>query len=311
MIDVSPKFNTLRWAKATGVLRTSNEIIQRVKNNKVPKGNVLEVARAAGILAAKKTAEWIVFCHPIPLDWVEVMFELHEDKIEVFSEVKSIQKTGVEMEALTAVQAALMNMYDMLKPLTGDLMMTDIKLLDKKGGKSDFKDAFSPKLTAGVVVISDSTYQGKRTDKSGKIIKEFLENTGQIEVREYIIVPDNREKIESTVKSLTDDKKLHLVFTTGGTGFGPKDITFEAVSPLLERTAPGIAETIRRHGKERTPYAMLSREIAGTRGDSVIITLPGSSKGAKESLEALFPGLLHIYPMMWGGGHTKDGKAKL
>lgn len=144
MIDVSPKFNTLRWAKAYGILKTTKEIVHAVKNNNVPKGNVLEVARAAGIMAAKRTADWIVFCHPITLDWVEVYFELHEDFIEVFAEVKSVMKTGVEMEALTAVQAALMNMYDMLKPLTNSLVMTEIKLLDKKGENLILKMNFLP-----------------------------------------------------------------------------------------------------------------------------------------------------------------------
>lgn len=161
------------------------------------------------------------------------------------------------------------------------------------------------------MVISDSTFEGTRKDKSGKIIKEFLENTGQIEVVAYEIVPDQLEKIQQVVQNMADIEKLDLIITTGGTGFGPKDITYESISPLLERHAPGIAEAIRRYGKDRTPFAMLSREIAGTRGQSVIITLPGSSKGAREGLQALFPGLLHIFPMIWGGGHTKDGRAKL
>ncbi len=310
MIDVSPKFNTLRYAKATGTLFAQKETIERVKNKTVPKGDVLQVARAAGILAAKNTANWIVFCHPIPLDWVEISFEMFEDHIQVFSEVKSVWKTGVEMEALTAVQAALMNMYDMLKPLDQQMCMTDITLVEKKGGKSDFKDSFERPLKAAVLVISDSTFAGKREDRSGKVIKQFLEGQN-IEVSVYEILPDDVEKIRWRVRQLVDEEKLDLVFTTGGTGFGPKDFTPEAVKPLLEKEAPGIVETIRRHGKERTPFAMLSREIAGLRGQSLIITLPGSSRGAKESLEAIFPGLLHAFPMIWGGGHDHHGRAKL
>ena len=101
-------------------------------------------------------------------------------------------------------------------------------------------------------------------------------------------------------------EKIDLIFTTGGTGFGPKDLTPEATRKVIDKEAPGITETMRRHGKERTPYAMLSRELAGMRNQSIIINLPGSSKGAQESLEALFPGLLHIFPMIWGGGHEKN-----
>ena len=138
MIDVSPKFNTLRYAMAKGYLQAPEDVINRVKEKSVPKGDVLEVARAAGIGAAKRTSDWLVFCHPIPLDWVELHFELSRDSIAVTSEVKSIWKTGVEMEAITAVSAALLNMYDMLKPLTDHLTIGDIKLEKKKGGKSDY-----------------------------------------------------------------------------------------------------------------------------------------------------------------------------
>ncbi|HDL17765.1 MAG TPA: bifunctional molybdenum cofactor biosynthesis protein MoaC/MoaB [Bacteroidetes bacterium] len=302
MIDVSPKFNTLRYAKAEGKLFAKPETILQVKNRQVPKGDVLEVVRAAGIAAAKKTTDWIVFCHPIPIDWIEVQVTPGEDHILVTAEVRSVWKTGVEMEALTAVAAALLNAYDMLKPLDSEMKMAEIKLVKKKGGKSSFSESFARPLQTAVLVISDSTYAGKREDKSGKIIQQFLNNQ-PVTVSVYEILPDDQEKIQKRLKALVDREKMDLIFTTGGTGFGPKDITPEATKVVIEKEAPGIAEAIRKHGKERTPYAMLSREVCGIRGKSLIINLPGSSRGAKESLEALFPGLLHAYPMLWGGGH--------
>ncbi len=310
MIDVSPKFNTLRYAKAKGVLYASPETIQRVKDNTVPKGDVLQVARAAGIQAAKQTAQWIVFCHPIPLDWVEVSAEVEDDSIKVFAEVRSVWKTGVEMEALTAVSAALLNMYDMLKPLDDALKIGTIQLVKKRGGKSDFTDAFPEPIKAGVLVISTSTYEGSREDKSGRVIQEFLKNQ-PVEVVEYKVVPDDRAQIEQTLQEWADDRGLDLIFTTGGTGLGPYDLTPEATRAVIEREVPGIAEAIRRHGKDRTPFAMLSREVVGVRGKTLIVNLPGSSRGAKESLEALFPGLLHAFPMLWGGGHTPEGRAQM
>lgn len=302
MIDVSHKFNTLRYAKAEGYLHTEKEIIEKIKNKQVPKGDVLEVARAAGISAAKKTSDIIVFCHPLPIDWIKVSYEVEEDKIKVIGEVKAIWKTGVEMEALTAVSAALINMYDMLKPLTDNLKIGNIEVVKKKGGKSNFKDEFKEPLKAAVLVISDSTYESKREDKSGKIIKEFLE-TQPVDVKFYEILPDKKEMISNRLIELVDNEKLNLVFTTGGTGLGPKDLTPEATKEVIEKEVPGIAEAIRKHGKERTPYAMLSREVVGMRKNTVILNLPGSSNGAKESLEALFPGLLHAFPMIRGGGH--------
>lgn len=313
MIDVSPKFNTLRYAKAEGFLHAKPEILLRVTEKTVPKGDVAEVARAAGITAAKRCGDWIVFCHPIPLDWVEVSLTVEDEAIRVQAEVRSVWKTGVEMEAMSAVTAALLNAYDMLKPLDDSLFFDNVRVVKKKGGKNDFNDSFNKKLSAAVLVISDSTFAGKRKDKSGKIIQAFLEDQ-PVEVKVYEVLPDDEECIAVRLRQLVDEEDIRLIVTTGGTGLGPKDLTPEATAKVIDREAPGIAEAIRRHGKDRTPYAMLSRELVGVRGKNLIINLPGSSKGAQESLEAIFPGVLHAFPMMAGAGHgkqdRKSGKSK-
>jgi len=302
MIDVSPKFHTLRYALAEGFLYGRPEVLARVFAKTVPKGDVVEVARAAGIMAAKRCSDLIVFCHPIPLDFIEVQLEPHDKGIRVTAEVKSVWKTGVEVEAITAVTGALLNAYDMLKPLDQNLSFGEVRVVKKKGGKSDFADQFSTPLKTAILVMSDSTHAGKREDKSGKVIAEFL--SGQpVTVDCYEILPDDREAIAARLKKLADVEGYQLVFTTGGTGLGPRDVTPEATLTVLERSVPGIVEAIRRHGKERTPYAMLSRGEAGLRGECLIVNLPGSSKGALESLQALFPGMLHIFPMMAGKGH--------
>ena len=303
MIDVSPKFNSLRYAKAEGYLYGNPDALARVADRTVPKGDVLEVARAAGILAAKRCSDMIVFCHPIPLDWVEVNFEVEPEHIRVIAEVRSVWKTGVEVEAITAVTGALLNAYDMLKPLDTELSFGGIKVLKKRGGKSNFPDPFSKPVQAAVLVLSDSTHAGTRKDKSGLIIKEFFKDQ-PVEISIYEVLPDDRKLIAERLVALADKEKMQLVFTTGGTGLGPRDVTPEATLDVLERTVPGIVEAIRKHGRDRTPFAMLSRGEAGVRGDCVIINLPGSSKGAQESLQSLFPGLLHIFPMMRGKGHT-------
>ncbi len=308
MIDVSPKFHTLRYALAKGSLYARPQTLERIRQNEVPKGNVLEVARAAGIAAAKRTSDWLVFCHPIPLDWVEVQVEVQEDCLKVLAEARSVWKTGVEMEALTAATAALLNAYDMLKPLDDQLKIGDIRLVKKRGGKSDFTDTFAEPLKTGVLVVSTSTFEGNREDKSGRVIQEFLQQQ-PVAVSEYRVVPDDVDQIIATLTEWVDQKGLDLIFTTGGTGLGPYDLTPEATRQVIEKEVPGIAEAIRRHGKDRTPYAMLSREVVGVRKRSLIVNLPGSSKGARESLEALFPGLLHAFPMLWGGGHESPGRA--
>jgi len=305
MIDVSPKFNSLRYALAEGFLYGRKETLQRVFDKTVPKGDVTEVARAAGINAAKRCADWITFCHPIPLDWVEVQFEQENEKIKVTAEVRSVWKTGVEMEAITAVSAALLNAYDMLKPLDDSLSFGHIRVVRKKGGKSDFSDPFKKDIKTAVLVISDSTHAGKRMDKSGLVIKEFLADK-PVQVDFYEVLPDEKKVIAERLCELADNEKVKLIFTTGGTGLGPRDVTPEATLGVIDRSVPGIVEAIRSYGKDRTPYAMLSRGEAGVRRNCVIINLPGSSKGALESLQALFPGLLHIFPMLQGKSHAES-----
>jgi len=305
MIDVSPKFNTLRYGRAEGFLYGKPETMKMVAEKMVPKGDVLEVARAAGIAAAKRCSDLIIFCHPIPLDWVEFSFEIGTDSLRVVCEVRSVWKTGVEVEAITGVTGALLNAYDMLKPLDQGLSMGGIQVVQKKGGKSNFKDNFSSPLKTAVLVMSDSTAAGKRQDKSGLVIKDFLADK-PLDVAVYEILPDDKQTITDRLISLADEEDVRLIITTGGTGLGPRDVTPEATLAAIERSVPGIVEAIRKHGKERTPYAMLSRGEAGVRGGCLIINVPGSSKGALESLQALFPGLLHIFPMIQGKGHGKD-----
>ncbi len=307
MLNVSAKAHSLRYAKARGRLYAQRQTLDQLRQGQIPKGDPIAVARSAAILAAKRTAEWIVMCHPIPLDWVGVDFAVGSDHIEVTAEVQSVWKTGVEMEALTAVSAALLNLYDMLKPIDSNLRMGDIELLEKRGGKSDFRDRLPRPLRAAVVVVSDSTYRGEREDRSGKTIREFLEAEG-IGVDFLTVVPDEQEEIAGVLRQLADQEGVDLILTTGGTGLGPRDVTPEATRAVIDKEIPGIAEAIRRHGRDRTPYAALSREVCGVRGRTLIVNLPGSVKGVRESLQVLFPGLQHAFAMLWGGGHEETGQ---
>jgi molybdenum cofactor biosynthesis protein MoaC len=304
MINVSHKTHTLRYAKAEGLLRAGPDVRERLRNKTIPKGDVEATARAAGIDAAKRTPEWVTFCQTLPLDWVDLSFEVVDEGLKVTAEAQTVWKTGVEIEAITAVSAALLNAYDMCKPLADDLELSEVKVVEKRGGSSDYEQAFEENLGAAVLVVSDSTYAGDREDRSGKVIQSFLDEY-PVDVETYDILPDEPERIRDYVQAKADAHAIDLIFTTGGTGFGPRDETPEAIAPILDREAPGIAEQMRSYGLERTPYALLSRQVAGTIGQTLVCTLPGSSNGAEESLHALFPGLLHIFPMLWGGSHEK------
>jgi molybdenum cofactor synthesis domain-containing protein len=151
------------------------------------------------------------------------------------------------------------------------------------------------------LVCSDSTAEGKREDKSGKIIMEMLQAVNAT-VKYYEIVPDDKEKIQSQIKKWVAED-IAFVFTTGGTGLGPRDNTVAAVKEILERDADGIMEAIRNYGQMRTPLAMMSRGVAGSIAQTLIVTLPGSSDGVRESLEAVLPAIFHARKMMKGGGH--------
>lgn len=299
MKDVSNKITTLRTATAEAAIYASPEAVKSALAGTTPKGAVWDIARAAGIIAAKKTPELIPYCHQIPLEHIKIDFETSDTTIKITSSVKAIARTGVEMEALTAASIAALTVYDMLKPICDDIKISDLKLVEKKGGKSDFKEKIIP--SAAVIVTSDSISTGKKEDRSGKLIMERLKNFGA-EVKSYLVIPDDREKILKTVRGLIDEG-VELIITTGGTGLGPRDVTVDALKSIIEREVPGISETMRSFGQRRTPYAMLSRGIAGTTGKTLIITLPGSSRGVKESLDAIFPYVFHIYPMLAGGGH--------
>jgi cyclic pyranopterin phosphate synthase len=173
--------------------------------------------------------------------------------------------------------------------------------LEKKGGKSDREEFYTDSPCCAVLVCSDSTATGKREDKSGRIIVEMLEAV-RAEVRHYSVVPDEKTRIQQQIREWVAED-IHFIFTTGGTGLGPRDHTADAVKELLERDADGIAEAMRVYGQMRTPMAMMGRGVAGAVGETLIVTLPGSPNGARESLEAILPAVFHARKMMKGGGH--------
>ncbi len=205
------------------------------------------------------------------------------------------------MEVLMAVSVAALEIYDMLKPVDRHLEIGHIRLLEKKGGKSDRERYFASAPSCAVLVCSDSTAAGKREDKSGRVITEMLEAV-QAQVKYYTIVPDEKTVIQQQILQWVKED-IQFIFTTGGTGLGPRDNTVSAVKEILERDADGIAEAMRVYGQMRTPMAMMSRGVAGSIGETLVVTLPGSSDGARESLEAILPAVFHARKMMKGGGH--------
>jgi molybdenum cofactor synthesis domain-containing protein len=189
----------------------------------------------------------------------------------------------------------------MLKPIDKGIEIHHIKLLNKKGGKSDFKNRFRKDLNAAVIVCSDTISSGQKEDKAGKAIIEKLESC-DVKIADYIIIPDEKDIIQNKAKTYQEEG-IDLIIYTGGTGLSGRDVTPEALIPILDRRIPGIEETIRNYGQERMPYAMLSRSVAGTIKNTLVLALPGSTNGARESMDAIFPSVLHIFGILKGARH--------
>lgn len=157
-------------------------------------------------------------------------------------------------------------------------------------------------MRAAVLTISDRCASEQRSDESGPVIEKLLINNG-IEVFERETVPDKCDKIVEILKHFSENTHADLVLTTGGTGLGPRDVTPEATQSVCEKMVPGLSEAMRAEGSKKTRNAVLSRGIAGIRKNTLIINLPGSPLGARESLEAIIDILPHAIEMLRGGGH--------
>ena len=303
MVDITHKINTLRIATAQAVVKVSTpETIQAIENDTVPKGNVFAMSKAAGLLGVKKTPDILPDCHPLPIEYTGIEYEINGLEITISCTIKTIYKTGVEVEAMHGASVVALNMYDMLKPIDKGVEIKQIKLLKKKGGKSDFKDKFRNKLNAAVVVCSDTISAGQKEDKAGKVIMDKLKSCN-VNISDYTIIPDEKDAIQDKVKHY-ESKGINLIIFTGGTGLSSRDVTPEALEDLIERKIPGIEEAIRSYGQNRTPYSMLSRSVAGTINNTLVLALPGSTNGAKQSMDAIFPAVLHVFGILKGARHN-------
>jgi molybdenum cofactor synthesis domain-containing protein len=154
-------------------------------------------------------------------------------------------------------------------------------------------------IRVGILTVSDRCSRGEREDKSGDAIRKIMSQFGT-RVVDYAIVPDNKDNIMGKLIEWSDKGGVDLIITTGGTGLAPRDVTPEATLDVIDRIVPGFSEAIRAKGIKKTPHAMLSREVSGVRGETLIVNLPGSPKAVRESLPVILPALPHAIEVIKG-----------
>ena len=257
MIDVGAKPVTRRVAIAGGRLDTTAEVVALVRADGLPKADVLATARIAGIAGAKRTSDLIPLAHLLPLDSVTIEFEPGETSISITATVAVTAKTGVEMEALTAVAIAGLTLHDMIKAVDPAATLGDIRLLEKTGGKRGHwtprrsrsrraRVSTSSTTAAAAIVIVSSTRvaAGSAEDRTGPLIVDWLRARGYaIDAPVISADADIATAIQDAVAAAPA-----LILTTGGTGIHPGDRTPEATAAVLDRELPGVAEALRAAG---------------------------------------------------------------
>lgn len=318
MVDVGDKPVTRRTATARGSVRISGVLADAIRRDAVAKGSVLETAKLAGIAAAKRTAELIPLCHALPLDTLDIAVELVDDAVAITATARTSWRTGVEMEALTAVSVAALTVIDMGKAIDPGMVIERLRLIEKTGGKRGpwradealrspahptAQGPLTPPIRVAILTVSDRCSRGEATDTAGPAVAAVARQRLGAEV-----AGDDTRRTADDTTQITEalrhwihaDTPPDLILTVGGTGFSPRDLTPEATAPLLDRPAPGLLDLARARCGAATPLAYLSRGVAGVASRSLIVNLPGSERGAVEVVEALLDVLPHAVQTLRG-----------
>jgi len=338
MVDVGGKPRSARLARARASVRMSAAAAAAVRDGSGPKGEVLAVARLAGVQAAKQTAQLIPLAHPLPLSFVDVeaAVDAAAGLVTIEAEARTTAETGVEMEAMTAAAVAALTVYDMVKGLERGIEIEQVVLLEKRGGRSDYRreedvgaaaprdgvalpgasapagggtpdsaeartDGYVRADGAAVLTISSSKAAGRGSDESGPRLRALAERLG-LEVASEQIVTDDRGEIELRLRELCGQRNCALVLTSGGTGVAPSDVTPEATLAVIEREIAGLGEAMRLASREHTPNWMLSRGVAGVRDGTLIVNLPGRPASVEQIGEAIAGPLKHALALIAGEG---------
>lgn len=321
MVDIRSKRPTRRRAVAVGEIEVGAVVFALIIERRLPKGDALAMAEMAGLQGTKLASLLMPLCHSLTLDLVRLRTRPVPERlaIRVYCEVATEARTGVEMEALAGVNAALLTLYDLSKPVEPALTIGAVRLLFKEGGKRGLwrhpggMDAeelahYRPNgparldgVRAAVLTLSDRASTGEYEDRSGPVLVEGLRDLGA-ELDDAEVLADEPAPLTARVRALAGEG-VALVLCTGGTGLGPRDHTPEALATLCGREVPGLAEMFRMQSSFHTPLAWLSRASAVQLGGCLVLALPGSPRAAAQAFDILAPVLAHALAMVAGKDH--------
>jgi cyclic pyranopterin monophosphate synthase len=258
--------------------------------------SVLQTACVAGQMAARRASEILPGACAAEIDSVEVAHQWGDVDLRLTAEVSGLSRAGLASRALLAVNICATALVDALDEHADSVTVEQARVVEQSGGMGDLGYDFEPPLSAAVISISDAVASGKKSDRAAEAVAAEIERLADAGVRlvSREVLGDDAHQIEALVGRLAADS-VDLVLTVGGTGLAHTDVTVDTVEPMLERPIPGIMEAARAHGQQLTPLAFMSRGVAGLIGATLVVTLPGSTQGAQESCDALFPAILHVF----------------
>lgn len=303
MVDTTAKVPTLRAATASAFLKMSPAPLQALRDKALPKGDALTLAQVAGIQGAKWTAHLIPLCHSLEARKIDVTFSLENNGVRIRASVETIAPTGPEMEAMVGASMAGLALYDMCKALDKCMVLEEVHVESKSGGKSSISTEALHGRRAVLLTLSDRAFNGIYEDKSGPLAAEMLVQSGFL-IEHQEIIADEALLLRERLANLCDELTPDIILTLGSTGLSSRDIAPEATLSVIDREVPGLQEAFRMQFFPQHPMeSFLSRGVAGLRGNTLIINLPGRPSAVREGLTLLIPALAHIFEIVQGHGH--------